>query len=222
MPKAKKPAATEYEMIDAQRLNDSIWDSDGIVAMKISDALTIKVNPSPALEEKIAFVKKVVDDSFVDETDVYFCRTRAIFDVLFLLVFTDYSFPDSVRGEDKRILVEDAYNYLRTYDLDEKFKTCVGQQSNLVENLRAELWRDTKSRLEDEKAKRVALLSRNFELEEALVNLNALIKSGATFLSSAMGKLGEFIPQIEGLITNPDVVGNVLSIFKSEPSKEDD
>ena len=181
-----KPKTTTTELT----ATPDIWNSDKIIPVEINDTLTIKVNPFPTIEEKIAFIQKVVNDSFLDDTDVYFVRTKAIYEVLYLAMFTDYKFPDTVKT-DGFIEVEAAYNHLKEYDLDTKFKAASNKTSNLIENIRTELWKDIKQRIEGEKSKRIALLSRNFELEETLDNLNLLITSAISFIT----KIGEFSPE---------------------------
>ena len=214
--KTKRPV---HSKVTTPVVTEDTWNGDKIVSVKISDDLTIKVNPFPTIEEKVAFIKKVTDDSFLDDTDVYYVRTKAIFDVLYILMYTNYQFPDSVKNDDGIIQIESAYNHMKDFDLDSKFKTCANQTDNQIENVRTELWKDVKQRIDSEKAKRIALLSRNFELEEVLENVNALLIAAIGFIGSAERKLSEFSPDnIENLTTMlNNGLGNITPIQAPKP-----
>jgi hypothetical protein len=186
-----------------ETITSDIWDGDRIIAVKINDILTIKVNPFPLIEEKIAFIKKVVDESFVGETDVYFVRTKALFDVLYLLMFTDYTFPDIVKTDDGKIDIDTAYNHIKDLNLEAVFK----QSNSALDTLSTELWKDVKQCIDNEKAKRIALLSRNFETEEAITNLNAAVNSIVNFFNHLPAQVSD---------TNPEALSNVINLIKSE------
>jgi hypothetical protein len=44
-----KSEQSTYKTIDAQRLNDEFWNTDKAIPVKISNELTIKMNPFPSI-----------------------------------------------------------------------------------------------------------------------------------------------------------------------------
>ena len=190
------------EAIDKLRLSADIWISGKTVAMTFEGGLVVKINTRPTIEEKIAFVKKVVDDSFLDNMDFYLSRSNSIFDVLFMLMFTNYSFPEQVKDESGYIDTQAAYNHIKQYDFIEKLHGG-SETKNLIDELRA----DVAQRVESEKAKMTALLSRNDVLEDALNNINSLASSGIEFFAGATRKLDD-------LNISSDTLGNVIEMFK--------
>jgi hypothetical protein len=195
--------SSSFEALDSQRLNDEFWNTDKAIPVKINEDLTIKVNLYPTIEEKVAFIKKLVEISFIDDTDVYFVRVKAIFDVLYLLMFTNYQFPAATKNEQGQVDIDSAFNHLKEYNFDEIFK-----QS---EPLKSELWKDCKQRIEAEKDKRIALLSHNYELEETAENINTLINAITVFFANASMKMADIKP--ESLNITPESINNVVSLF---------
>jgi hypothetical protein len=197
-----KSEQSTYKAIDAQRLNDEFWNTDKAIPVKINNELTIKINPFPSIEEKVSFIRATVDNSFID-TDVYFVRVKAIFDVLYLLMFTNYQFPDNTRNEQGQVDIDSAYNHLKEYNFDELFK-----QS---EPLRTELWKDCKQRIDAEKDKRIALLSHNYEIEEMVENINTLINSITVFFANASMRMTDITQGSLNLTS--ESINNVVNLF---------
>ncbi len=225
-----------------QTKKTNVFDTENALTLAVNDDLTILVNPCPTIEEKLGFVQSVIDGIYINER-VYHTLLNARFLTLFFVMFTNFEFPDELKGKDGTMNIEVAYNHIRhiswssieQYNIqawERSDKTSAPPSIDIVAKISLlwnELRNDVQAQIELENQKLVALNARNIALEETLENVNFLVQKGIELLTSfspdTLGEIvkgipGQFLPTPEPVKTLDDVINAISAAWPSMSIEE--